>query len=571
MTSATRSATAADAEATTREPVGASSVERREAAAPSAPSAPSVERREPRADSRKPSAADRPSTLRDPALARSPLTTTDGTPAGVVHLVAELAPYARTGGLGEAVASLAAFQAASGMPTAVIMPLYRQVRNKGVALEPVGDPFVVHVGFRAEQAQLFRVAPYQPTPEAPERRRVPRPAIYFIHNAHYFDRPGIYGEGGDYPDNARRFAFFCAAALAALPRVATGPLILHSHDWHTALATIYLRTWYAGHPYHQEVSTVLSVHNAGYQGHFSPQTMAEVGLPWELYNVDQLEWYGKVNLLKGGMAFADAVTTVSRSHANELRTPGGGFGLHDAFLALRDRFVGIVNGIDQRIWDPETDPHIAANYSAADPQKKAVCRAALQRGYGLPVRDGIPIFGMSARLVAQKGLDLILAETGFFGLDAQFIFLGAGERRYEEALGRAARRWPDKLRVDTAFRDVKEHHLMAGGDILLMPCQYEPCGLTQMRAQRYGMLPLARCVGGLADTVEDGVTGFLFDEYDAGSFARAAARAVRQYHDRAGWARMVREAMSRDFAWERSEERYFSVYRGVLAAGWPHR
>jgi starch synthase len=509
-----------------------------------------------------------PSTLRESDWSRSPLRTPDGAPASVVHLVAELAPFARTGGLGEAVNSLSTFQAAERMTTSVVMPLYKKARANAGPLEPVGEPYLVHVGFRPERAQLFRQAQSN---DGVDPNAVPKPAIYFIHNAHYFDRDGLYGEGGDYPDNSRRFAFFSAAALAALPRIANGPLILHSHDWHTALATIYLRTWYAGHPFHQQVSTVLSVHNAGYQGHFPTSTMGDIGLPMELFNLDQLEWYGQVNLLKGGMSFADAVTTVSRTHANELRTPDGGFGLHDAFLSLRDRFVGIVNGIDQRVWNPETDPHITARYSAKDMGGKAICRAALQNAYGLPVRTGVPIFCMSARLVAQKGLDLILADTGLFNLDAQFIFLGAGDKRYVDALGRAAQRWPDKVRVDTAFSDIKEHHLMAGGDILLMPCQYEPCGLTQMRAQRYGVLPVARCIGGLADTVDDGVTGFLFDEYDAGAFARAAARAVRQYAEQRGWTKMMKEAMSRDFAWERSEERYLSVYRGVLAAGWPHR
>ena len=202
-----------------------------------------------------------------------------------MHLVAELAPYARTGGLGEAVNSLATFQAAERMSVSVVMPLYKKARANAGPLEPVGEPFLVHVGFRAEMAQLFRFAS---TGDGTDPKAVPRPAIYFIHNAHYFDRDGIYGEGGDYPDNPRRFAFFCAAALAALPRIASGPLILHSHDWHTALATIYLRTWYAGHPFHQQVSTVLSVHNAGYQGHFPDVVMPEIGLPRALYNHRQL-------------------------------------------------------------------------------------------------------------------------------------------------------------------------------------------------------------------------------------------------------------------------------------------
>jgi starch synthase len=503
----------------------------------------------------------------DPAAAtaaRSPLVARDGRPAGVVHLVAELAPYARTGGLGEAVSSLAGYQAATGLPTAVIMPLYRSARGKLPSLRQVGEPFTVYVGYRREMARLFTCDDGPPT-GVDERRKRPRPNIYFIYNSHYFDRDGIYGEGGDYPDNARRFAFFAAAALAALPRIARVPFILHCHDWHTSLAPVYLRNWYADHAFYRQASAVLSVHNAGYQGHFPTETMAEVGVPWELYNYQQLEWYGRMNLLKGGMAFADAVTTVSPTHAQELRTPAGGFGLHQVFQGLGNRFTGIVNGIDQQKWNPATDPRIAARYSRDEPAGKRECRRALQQSYGLPVREGVPIFGMSARLVFQKGLDLILAETGFFDLDAQFIFLGAGERRYEDALRRVAARAPDRVRVDTNFNDPAEHRLMAGADVCLMPCQYEPCGLTQMRAQRYGTLPLVRRVGGLADTVQDGVTGFMFDEYDAGAFMGAAWRTARTFQDGGRWRAMTREAMSRDFSWERSEEQYLAMYRRVMA------
>ncbi|MCA1722831.1 MAG: glycogen synthase [Thermomicrobia bacterium] len=502
---------------------------------------------------------------------RSPLTTPDGDWAGVIHLTAELAPYARTGGLGEAVASLANFQAASGVHGSVIMPLYEQARARVGRLMQVGDPFVVEVGGRRELARLYALPPEPPDPTRPERRSRPRPRIFFIHNSYYFDRPGIYGEGGDYPDNDRRYGFFCAAALRALPRIATTPLILHCHDWHMALAPIYLRNWFDGEPFYQEVSSVLTVHNAGYQGHFPSEAMPALGLPWSLYNFAQLEWHGRVNLLKGGMAFADAVTTVSRTHANELRTLSGGFGLSDAFLALRDRFVGIVNGIDQRIWNPETDSRITAHFSRDHLANKLLCRAALQRDYSLPVREGLPIFAMAARLVAQKGIDLILADTGLFEQDAQFIFLGAGEQRYVDALRRVQERWPTRVRVETDFTDVREHHLIAGADVLLMPCQYEPCGLTQMRAQRYGTLPLVRNVGGLADTVEDDVTGFAFEPYNAGAFAYTVARAMHHFRNPERWTWMMRQAMSRDFAWERSEERYLSVYRGVLASGWPHR
>jgi starch synthase len=481
----------------------------------------------------------------------------------VVHLAAELAPFARTGGLGEAVSSLAHYQALTGLTSIILMPLYRQVAQSTPDLEPVGDPFPVVVGPRTEEARIFESRALRTNPAQL------KPRILFVQNAEYFDREQIYGDAsGDYPDNHRRFAFFCLAALNTLPKVARAPIILHAHDWHAALAPVYLRV-YDGEPgreLYRQTSSVLTVHNAGFQGHFPPEALAELGLPAELFNFAQLEWYGRVNLLKGGMAFADAVTTVSPSHAHELRTPAGGFGLHDAFLSLRERFVGIVNGIDQHEWNPETDPHITARYTREDLSGKKRCKAALQRLFGLPQRGRTPIFGMSARMVYQKGLDLILGSPRFLSLDAQFLFLGQGERRYVEILTELARRAPGRIGVQTDFTSKAEHRLMAGADVIIMPSQYEPCGLTQMRAQRYGALPVARRVGGLADTIEDGVTGFLFDAFSTTDFLNACVRAIDHYRHPEVWQEMQRAAMSRDFGWERSEQRYLELYRRVLTS-----
>ena len=490
----------------------------------------------------------------------NPLADRSGEGVAVVHLVAELAPFARTGGLGEAVRSLAEFQHASGIPTAVIMPLYQMARASAPALEPVGEPYYVQVGPHQEYARLYTIA-------MPKGSRRGGPKIFFIENDFFFGRRGIYGEhGADYPDNARRYAFFAVASLAALPRIAQAPVILHAHDWHTALAPVYLRTWVRDDPFYRRVSTVLSVHNAGFQGHFPPDTMAQIGLPWELYNYLALEWYGHVNFMKGGLVFSDAVTTVSPTHAHELRTLAGGFGLHETFVSLRDRFVGIVNGIDQKVWNPETDKQITTHYSRAALENKRRCKSALQRAFGLAQRSTTPIFGMTARLVYQKGLDLILGYPDYFALDAQFIFLGAGEPRYESALKELAARAPGRIGVELNFTDRLEHRLMAGADMCLMPSQYEPCGLTQMRAQRYGTIPIARKVGGLADTIDDGITGFLFDDYSSEDFMNAAVRALSHYRDEDGWCAMMREAMSRDFGWERSEAKYREVYRKVLAS-----
>ena len=478
-----------------------------------------------------------------------------GRPVCVVHLVAELAPFARTGGLGEAVASLARYQSLGGIPTSLVMPLYRLAEQNAGRLEQVGEEFVIEIAGRRETGRLLRQA------DAPSDG----PRVYFVDNQYYFDRPGLYGvDGADYPDNARRYAFFARAALAVLPRICSTPVLLHAHDWHTALAPVYLRTIHAGDAWYDGVSTVLTVHNAGYQGQFPADTMPDVGLPWNLFNMHQLEWHGWMNTLKGGLTFADAVTTVSPTHAFELRTPAGGFGLNGVFSALRDRFVGITNGIDQDRWDPETDSQIAYRFSRDDLRGKRRCRWALQNAFGLQRRAGVPIFAMTARLVSQKGLDLILGDPGYFALDAQFIFLGNGEPRYEAALMEIASRAPSRIAVELDFTEQREHWLLAGADMCLMPSQYEPCGLTQMRAQRYGTIPVARRVGGLADTIDDGITGFLFSDYTAADFMAAAVRSLDQYTERAGWRRMMREAMTRDFGWARSEGCYRAVYQRVL-------
>src|SRR4051794_11438278 len=269
---------------------------------------------------------------REPGGSSPPLTTAGGQPVSVVHVTAEYYPYARTGGLAEAVSGLARFQRAAGLKVAAILPLYRTVRDVDPDLEPVGQPFMIPMGSHNEEARVFRVSGASGGPE-----------VFFIEHLDYFNRPGIYGENAiDYPDNARRFAFFALAAVTALPRLVAGPVLIHAHDWHTALVPVYLRTVLAGERWAAGATTVLSVHNPGYQGHFPPETMPDVGLPWELYNWQQLEWYGKTNFLKGGIVFTDFVTTVSPTQALELRTPGGGFGLHDNFLWLGDRLAGVL-------------------------------------------------------------------------------------------------------------------------------------------------------------------------------------------------------------------------------------
>jgi len=475
-------------------------------------------------------------------------------PFRVLHLTAELWPYARTGGLGQAVADLATWQARNGRDTSVLLPLYRAVREHAPVLEPVGEPFHVVIGGEVEELRCWR------TPATAKA-----PAILFLDHPASFDREGLYGESGaDYPDNNRRFALFALGAIEVALRLGVGRTVVHAHDWHTALVPVYLRTLHAGRAETDALPCVLTVHNGGYQGHFGRETLATIGLPEAMWAVDRMEWYGRLNYLKGGLKYADVVTTVSAGHATELRTGVGGFGLHDVFLELGDRFAGIRNGIDTIQWDPRTDPEITARFSPDDLSGKPRCKAALQRAWGLPQRARVPIFGMSARMVGQKGLDLILGCDSVHTGEAQFVFLGAGEPRYEEGLRALAAERPGWISVNTAFTDRIEHRLLAGADFLLMPSLYEPCGLTQMRAQRYGALPVARRVGGLAETIADGVTGFHFDEYTPAELDRAIRRAATVYTDQPLCLEHTRAAMRRDFSWAEPAAQYAQVYQRAL-------
>jgi starch synthase len=386
-----------------------------------------------------------------------------------------------------------------------------------------------------------------------------------VENSEYFDRPGVYGdEGGDYPDSHRRFAFFAASVVELLPTIARHPLVLHMHDWHTALAVTYLRMLMKGDPFADPIASVLTVHNGGFQGHLPPEALPEIGLPMDLYRTDCMEWYGWANILKGGLVTTDMATTVSANHAFELRTEAGGFGLHHTFISLGDRLVGILNGIDYRIWNPQTDPAIPANYSADDLAGKAVCKATLQREYGLPADPDRLLIGMVARMVAQKGLELILDGRVMDEAEAQFIFLGEGEPRFIEGLTRLAAAHPDRIAVDFTFNEEREHRAIAGADALLMPSLYEPCGLTQMRAQRYGTVPLARRVGGLKETIADGVNGLLFDDFSAERLDWLLERGAACFRHKDSWRQMMRNGMSQDLSWESSVSGYFDVYDRAL-------
>lgn len=469
----------------------------------------------------------------------------------IVHLAAEYHGYARTGGLAEAVAGLANAQVGAGHRVYAFVPLYATVREAVERLQLLAPPTRITMGPLSEEVRFYRDA-----------SRTDGPLVIFVDAPGCFDRPGLYGDvRGDYPDNHLRFALYARAALHGIAHFVHGPLLLHAHDWHAALALVYLHTHPEVAPRFAGTPTVLSVHNAGYQGHFGADVMADLALPGELYHMERLEWYGRLNLLKGGLVFCDAAVTVSPAHAAELRTPEGGFGLHDTFRQLGSRLVGICNGIDLRHWDPTTDDQIAANYSADDLAGKATCKDALQRAFALPRRPDVPILGMSSRLAGQKGFDIVLKSQRLRADDIQLIVIGEGDARIGDAVSAFVAAHAGRMACSLTFTDRLEHQLMAGADIVLMPSLYEPCGLTQMHAQRYGTPVVGRRVGGIGDTVADADTGFLFDTFDVPSMDAALDRALLHYRDRDAWQAMMRRAMARDFGWDHSMAHYAEVYR----------
>jgi starch synthase len=487
-------------------------------------------------------------------------------PIDVVHLSAEWAPLARTGGLGEAVRGLVEGLAEQGAGVAAILPLYRTLReaarDAGWVIEPAIPAFDVALGERTESVRVVRLV----SPDV----RAGAPTLFAVEHDGAFDRAGLYGEGGGvYPDNPWRFALFAVAALTALPRLAPHATVLHAHDWHAALAPLYLRSRFAepGAPdadWHAGLAAVLTVHNAGYQGDCDPALLPSLGIPWSLFDWRVLEWYGRVSVLKGGLAFADAVVTVSAAHAEELRTPEGGLGLHGAFKTLGDRLRGIRNGIDERLWDPRTNPALVAPFAADDLAGKRACKRALQRTAGLPERDDVPLVAFCGRLVNQKGLDLLLASrTLWSDPGLQLVVLGEGEAHYADALAARAREAPERIAAWTRFDVAREHALLAGADMVVVPSLYEPCGLVQVHGQRYGAVPVVRRVGGLAESVADGETGLVFDAYDAGAFDEALARALGWWRDRPAWEALTARAMGVHVGWGARLAAYGEVYAAV--------
>jgi starch synthase len=482
----------------------------------------------------------------------------------VLHVASELAPFAQSGGLADVLAGLPAAQADShGITCAVLVPLYRGVADKlaaaGVALDP-GRAIALEVGVHAFDAAI-RIA------------QVGRVRHGFLDCPALYDRAGgLYGpEGaGEFGDNHVRFAALGKAAVAAGDALVGGtPDVLHLHDWQGAAAAIYARLA------HAPSLVVTTIHNLAYRGIFPKAVMTELGIPWSLFTTELVEFYDQVSFLKAGLALADAVTTVSPSYAREILTPERGEAL-DGFLRWNvKRLVGITNGIDTRAWDPATDPALPAPYTRADLTGKARCRAALAAELGIPLPDGEPLIGVVARMTDQKGLDLVAGVVPELArLGARLVVLGSGEPALEQRFAWLADVFRDHLAVRIGFDGGLARRIYAGSDLFAMPSRFEPCGLGQLYAMRYGTIPVVHAVGGLRDTVIDPGdgelargrgTGLRFTPATPLAFARALERAVTVFRDAAVTTTVRRAAMARDSSWTAAAQQYVQLYRSLAA------
>lgn len=486
-------------------------------------------------------------------------------PLKILYLSAEVVPFAKTGGLADVAGALPKSIRSLGHDIRVMMPRYGRVEIERFGLRQVQGAESVDVPMdeRTEPASLYEGSIGNAAGQTP---------VYFVDNARYFDRQGIYM----YPDDAERFIFFSRAALETCRALGWQPDIIHCNEWHTALIPNWLRTVYRDDPFYADIATLYTAHNLEYQGVFGSRVLeiaglADMGFIAHPDVAPDLNYV--VDLMARGLLFADIINTVSETYAREILTPEHGHRLDPILRDRRDRLFGVRNGIDIEVFNPATDPHIAAHFNANDFEPRAANKAVLQTEARLPVRADVPLIGVVARLTDLKGFDLIsaVADPLLRHLGCQLVVMGTGDSRYHDMLNALAARYPQQVAVFLTFNRPTEQRIYAGSDIFLMPSRCEPCGLNQMLAMRYGAVPVVHAVGGLADSVADydpatdSGNGFSFAQYDALALFAALVRALETYRHRTVWRGLIRRCMSADFSWQRSAQLYVDLYLRALA------
>ncbi len=475
----------------------------------------------------------------------------------IVFAASECVPFSKTGGLADVVGALPPALASLGHDVSVYLPRYKQTKlpQAPSVIPSLTVPFDDRYRFCSVLDGGTRAGV----------------RYFFIDYPPYFERDALYGTSlGDYRDNAERFCLYSRAVIEA-SKILGVPDVFHCHDWQSALVPILLRNTYAEDPAFRSVACVFTIHNMGYQGLFPPDILPLLMLPWDLFTIDKLEFFGRVNFLKGALVFSDFVTTVSKKYSQEIQTAEFGFGLEGVLRSRASTVTGILNGVDYQEWGPGTDKFVAAHYSASELGGKAQCKADLLREFGVAnPATPLPVIGIVSRFAAQKGFDLISQVADRLAReDVIVVSLGAGDKEYEDLFRRLSKQFPQKFPVKVAYDNAVAHKIEAGSDMFLMPSRYEPCGLNQIYSLKYGTVPVVRATGGLDDTIEpwDAATrkgtGFKFSEYTGEALLAAIREALAAYRDKSGWQALMRNGMAKDFSWTVSAREYVRIYERV--------
>ncbi|MBI4249005.1 MAG: glycogen synthase GlgA [Elusimicrobia bacterium] len=478
----------------------------------------------------------------------------------IVLAASEAVPFCKTGGLADVVGALARELSSFKEHRVVLfLPKYKEVSDSADGAQPFQAEFSVPMAGRQEQTRLYKT-------------HLDNAAVYFVENAKFFDRAGLYGESGDYPDNDERYAFFSRAILEALKLIRFQPDIIHCHDWQTGLTPAYLKRFYKKDSILNAAATLLTVHNMAYQGVFRRERFPLTGFDWSEFTPEKMEFYGGFSFLKSGLVYADKISTVSPTYAREIQAgPEKGCGLEGVLKSRSADLRGILNGIDLDIWNPGADKHLAKNYAAETLDGKKSCKQFLQKMCWLKEDPDVPLAGVVSRLDPQKGLDVAASVMGpmLEQNRLQWVVLGQGHDDLEKQFRDLARKFPGRVWVNDDFNDPLAHHIYAGADLFLMPSRFEPCGLGQMIAMRYGTVPVVARTGGLADTVTDFLqlgnraTGFFAEAVSAADLEHALESALEAYRQPDHWKQLMQNGMRGDYSWRNSVGKYLELYAEI--------
>lgn len=477
----------------------------------------------------------------------------------ICQVASEMVPFAKTGGLADVVGSLTPELKKHKIDVCAFLPLYKQVKESIPNLISTNIEVKVKIGDNVLSSRVWKT------------RLENNIDVYFIQRDEYYHRDYLYSTPeGDYLDNAERFIFFARATIEAIKLLGIKCDVIHCHDWQAALIPVYLKTLYKKDPCFSGTKTLLTIHNLAYQGVFWHWDMKLTGLGWEYFNHKQLEFWGKLNFLKGGLVFADKLTTVSPRYSKEIQTPQFGCGLDGVLRERSSVLSGIINGVDYSQWNPAIDKFIPATYTEQRLANKAKNKKTLQQKCSLKESDA-PLIGVIGRLAEQKGIELIVQIFDkIMGLNCQFVLLGTGEEKYHKLLPEIGKKYPAQASINITFDNTLAHLITAGADMVLLPSKYEPCGLNQLYALKYGTIPIVHETGGLADTINNytpealsqkTATGFTFKNPTAEELFTAIKSASNLYQNKKDWQQLMKNAMSRDWSWEHSGKEYISLYK----------